>query len=136
MATGTRRKRADDTPKPEPTEGDNPEPSEENPNGPEGEGEGDDHTGDESGAMVDPSALLASAREAEANSDRLPPRATWGQMNFLLHLVLRVILGFSEEESVEARSRQGASGLISTLKAQGVEQGIIHEGNSNGNNRR
>lgn len=95
-----------------------------NEEGSEDEGEGDNEP-DTSGAVVNPSALLARAQEAEANSDRKPPMATWGQLNFLLYLTLRVVLGFDEDQANEARTRSGASGLISTLKDDGVKQGII-----------
>lgn len=92
------------------------------------EGGEDEHTDENSGALVvNPAALLARGAEAEANSDRKPPMATWGQMNFLLYLTLRVVLGFTEEQANEARTRSGASGLISTLKADGVKMGIVKD---------
>lgn len=105
--TATRRRSSTSDPKPNPVEGN----------------DGDE--GAESGALVNPTALLQRAAEAEANSDRKPPMATWGQFNYLSYLIMRVILGFSEDQANEARTRHGASGLISTLVDEGKEKGIV-----------
>lgn len=134
MATGTTRRRASNSdPKPEPVEGneseakdenENPDPGEGDGSGNESEGHGEDE-GAESGALVNPTALLQRAAEAEANSDRKPPMATWGQFNYLSYLIMRVILGFTEDQANEARTRHGASGLISTLVDEGKQKGIV-----------
>ncbi len=128
MATGTRRPQSD--PKPEAKDQD-----------PSNDGEGEDHTDEgnepESGAVVNPAELLKAAQEEHDNSDQRPPSVSYGQASFLLFLTYRVLLGFDEEQANHIRTRDGASGMISHLKKQAIEAGMIEDRprETNGNRR-